>query len=343
MRAARTIRPSLNRTPFLNLPQSVRTDCARSFAEVVSETISLRHCKTSKAECDTENLSATLKLGPVKVLATHGTAIDMQALPQDQSCFLIPLETKAEIYIDRNTFSLGQAQDLIYLPPKPWDMAVKSPYLSALIIVVETRAIHALMSSHSGMDQQKQSLEEALDKPMSLSSQTSLGESFVGSVYANLRFIESAMVQDAGGARSLLDMGDLLLRQLVFLWNDKLQHQERKTTCVLDMDQLVDWMHQHCCEPLCLADLEALSGYTSRHLQRAFQKRFGCGPMQYLRKERLNLACHKLETAPSGTRILDIAEACGYGSTSSFCRDFKEAYKVTPRSKLGSLWRSNHP
>lgn len=336
------ILPSLNRTPFLSLPQSVRTECARSFAEVVNETIGLQQCRASKNNQDIENLSTTLKLGPLDILATHGSAIDMQTMPQERSCFFIPLATTADIHVGNQTFALSQAQDLIYLPPKPWEITVKSPFLSALILAAETRTIQALMASHFGLNQQTQSLREALDQPVSLSEQPSLGESFVESFCANLRFIESVMVQKDSELPPL-DMGHFLLRQLVFLWNNKLQDQERKTTSVLDVNQLADWMRQHCCEPICLADLEALSGYTGRHLQRAFRKQFGCGPMQYLRKERLNYAYLKLVMAPSGTRILDIAEACGYGSISSFSRDFKETYKVTPRSKLGSLWRMNHP
>jgi AraC-like DNA-binding protein len=265
--------------------------------------------------------------------------MDMHTAPRGKSCFIFPLQTMAVIHVDRDEYTLLQEQNMIYLPPIPWKITVRSSVLSALVISVDTRTIQAQMTSSFGSKPYEEAIKQELERPLLLSRQTEFGTSFIDSVQASLRFIESILMQ-ANSAMPRLEVGELLLRQLIFLWNDQLQGKMQEGSCTLDLNQLVDWIRQHCCEPICLADLEALSGYTSRNLQRAFRKRFGCGPMQYLRRERLNIACHKLETSPPGTRIMAIADACGYKSLSAFSRDFKDAYKVTPKNKLGCLWHS---
>ena len=338
--AANTIRPSSLRTPFLNLPQSIRTQCVPTFTQLVRETIPLSHCRASQNDTNVENISTTLKLGDLKILATNGTAIDIEAVPGDKSCFIVPFETKAVLHINQYPFKVSQAQNIVYIPPKPWRIEVESSLLSMIIIVVESRAVQAAMASLSNPRQRAKSLEEKLGKPVLLSTETSHGASLLNSIHANLGFIESVIGQSSGTIPQL-HLGDLLLRQLMFLWDERWQRIEQAKDCVLEFNQLVDWMRQHCCEPLRLADLELRSGYTGRNLQRSFQKRFGCGPMQFLRKERLKIACHKIESAPPGTRILDIANSCGYGSVSSFSRDFMEAYSETPAKMLGCLWRQS--
>jgi AraC-like DNA-binding protein len=339
--AANTIQPSSLRTPFLNLPQSIRTECVPTFTQLVNETIRLSQCRASQTDAKVENISTTLKLDNLNILATNGTAIDIETAPGDKSCFIVPFETKAVLHINQYPFEVSHAQNIIYVPSKPWRIEVESSLLSMLVIVVESRTVQAAMASLSNPRQRAKSLEEILSKPVLLSTETSHGASLLNYIHANLRFIESVIGQSRG-TMPQYHLGDLLLRQLMFLWNERWQRLEQAKDCVLEFNQLVDWMRQHCCEPLCLADLELRSGYTGRNLQRSFQKRFGCGPMQYLRKERLKIACHKLESAPPGTHILDIAKACGYGSASSFSRDFKEAYSETPAKKLGCLWRQSH-
>ena len=178
-------------------------------------------------------------------------------------------------------------------------------------------------------------------EPIHFGEETRLTRSLTDSFHANLRLIESVISQGCN-VKAESAMGNLLLRQLLFLWSDKLEWNRKIEPEVLDFKQLVDWIHQHCCDSICLSDLESMSGYTGRNLQRVFQKRFGCGPMQYLRKERLMVAYKKLESAPPGTCVADIVESCGYRNSSSFYRDFKEAFKVAPATVLGRLWQMSH-
>jgi transcriptional regulator GlxA family with amidase domain len=56
--------------------------------------------------------------------------------------------------------------------------------------------------------------------------------------------------------------------------------------------------------------------------------------MQYLRRQRLWLARRRLEQAPPGSTLSDIAYSCGYLSVSSFRRDFQARFAVAPSTLL---------
>ena len=76
-------------------------------------------------------------------------------------------------------------------------------------------------------------------------------------------------------------------------------------------------------------------------LQYAFKQRFGCGPMQWLRRQRLARARAMLMQASQPMAMKQVAQACGYLSQASFSRDFQERYGERPsrllRRSLGGL------
>jgi AraC-like DNA-binding protein len=80
--------------------------------------------------------------------------------------------------------------------------------------------------------------------------------------------------------------------------------------------------------------MEARSGYSRRALQRLFQQRFGCGPMQWLRRRRLELALEQLSRGDAHDTVSSIAQRCGYLSLTSFSRDFTHVHRCKPSDIL---------
>jgi AraC-like DNA-binding protein len=80
--------------------------------------------------------------------------------------------------------------------------------------------------------------------------------------------------------------------------------------------------------------METRSGYSRRALQRAFQQRFGCGPMQWLRRRRLELALEQLSRAEASDSVAAIARRCGYLNLAGFSRDFSRIYGRRPSEIL---------
>ncbi len=97
-----------------------------------------------------------------------------------------------------------------------------------------------------------------------------------------------------------------------------------------------DLMHDRFAEPMALGDVAAAVGVHPVHLARCFRRHFGCTLGEYLRKLRVEFACHQL----TGTvkPLLEIALAAGFTDQSHFTRTFRRHMQVTP----GEFRRNSH-
>ena len=83
-----------------------------------------------------------------------------------------------------------------------------------------------------------------------------------------------------------------------------------------------------------MADLERLSHYSARHLTTLFRERFNCTPMQFLRRQRLDLAMERLTAPQPGDTVIRIARECGYRHASNFSVDFQREFGSKPSDVL---------
>jgi len=100
------------------------------------------------------------------------------------------------------------------------------------------------------------------------------------------------------------------------------------------LDRLLDYITLHLAEPLPLCVLEAESHYSRRSLHYAFQERFGCSPMQWIRQQRMQLALQRLQHPTPGDSVTSVATLCGYRSQSRFRIDFERTYGWKPSAVL---------
>ncbi|MBQ9321422.1 MAG: helix-turn-helix transcriptional regulator [Eubacterium sp.] len=77
-----------------------------------------------------------------------------------------------------------------------------------------------------------------------------------------------------------------------------------------------------------LDDLMEICGLSKSYFIREFKKQIGSTPHEYLLAYRLRQAKQMLQT--SGHSIEEIAEECGFNSTSHFARAFKKENQMTP-------------
>ena len=103
---------------------------------------------------------------------------------------------------------------------------------------------------------------------------------------------------------------------------------------------LLSWIGDHLHQPLQLRDLVTQSGYSERSLRNFFQERFGCGPIQWIRGQRLERAREQLLHPEAQDSVSSIAACFGYGHLSQFSRDFQATYRVRPSELLRESRRS---
>jgi AraC family transcriptional regulator len=89
-------------------------------------------------------------------------------------------------------------------------------------------------------------------------------------------------------------------------------------------EQLTD----RCAEALTLAELAAEAKVHPGYLTSAFRRHFGCTVGEYVRRQRVALACRHL--AGSDTPLADVALLAGFADQSHFTRTFKRQLGFTP-------------
>ena len=88
-------------------------------------------------------------------------------------------------------------------------------------------------------------------------------------------------------------------------------------------------------ENLTLTEVAHAVGVHPVHLAQTFRKKYQCTIGDYVRKLRIEFACHELAT--TGKPIVDIALAAGFCDQSHFARTFKRAIGAAPSQYRESL------
>jgi AraC-like DNA-binding protein len=96
------------------------------------------------------------------------------------------------------------------------------------------------------------------------------------------------------------------------------------------LDPLLTFIQANLEEALPLQVLERVSNDSRRTLHYAFQERFGCTPMQWIRQQRLARAHHRLLHPKPGDTVTSISLGCGYRSLGRFNTDFQRMYGAKP-------------
>ena len=141
----------------------------------------------------------------------------------------------------------------------------------------------------------------------------------------------------ASGSRSCADLLLQVLRMLLQLTGSEPQPQPMHTGLGASqraMEDLLLYIQTNLHQRLRLQDLEMRSGYSRRSLQYAFQRRFGCSPMQWVKQERLIAARHDLERPQPQDTVSLISQRYGYSSLSCFSRDIHQAFGMCPSTLL---------
>ena len=92
---------------------------------------------------------------------------------------------------------------------------------------------------------------------------------------------------------------------------------------------------EHLDEPLQLAELAALAGFSPHHFHRVFQHVTGEAPKEYLRRLRLERAVLRLKVSPDS--VLQIALEAGFATHETFTRAFTRQFGINPSEFRGVL------
>jgi AraC family transcriptional regulator len=101
------------------------------------------------------------------------------------------------------------------------------------------------------------------------------------------------------------------------------------------LQQAKEQLHARFAENLTLAEVAQNVGIHPVHLAQTFHKTYHCTVGEYLRKLRIEYACHELAT--SAKPIVEIALAAGFCDQSHFTRTFKRIIGAAPSQYRESI------
>lgn len=97
----------------------------------------------------------------------------------------------------------------------------------------------------------------------------------------------------------------------------------------------IEYMSVNVAQPVAVADIAAHCCISQRQLERLFAERLGTSPVGYYLQLRLTYARQLLQETDRS--VLEVALACGFGSTASFSRAYRRRFGVPPSRDRSGL------
>jgi AraC-like DNA-binding protein len=135
---------------------------------------------------------------------------------------------------------------------------------------------------------------------------------------------------------ALREMEDDLLASFLWLAEDS---QETGKQVALPNGYALTHAEDYICANLETAitrdDLANVAGISIRSLSRTFEKKYGIGPMGFVRQRRLDACYTRLRgSEPGTTTVTDVAMSYGFNHVGKFAIAYKEAFGESPSASL---------
>ena len=234
--------------------------------------------------------------------------------------------------VDGNTFQIHAEAPLYFNPGFSYTYA--SGHYNGLVLHVDLQRLQDTAAAIGGMGLSGRRFAPDLQRPQVLSTTEERQAKLLITMRRAFALLDAPELQ-ARGDLEVLQIDDLIYRILALALCPQLDGGEGKgLSRELILEDLLEWIGANLQSPINLTQLEQRSGYSRRNLQLAFSKRFGCGPIQWIRRQRLGLARqHLLNPSPSDS-VAGISSTLGFSNLSSFSRDFHNTYGIRPSEML---------
>lgn len=282
--------------------------------------------------------SATVGHGDLLISSFAGTGLHSHLDSDTLAFFVLPGRGIGHYRLLDQRMNVTAGETVGYIPPCAFQ--VTNTVTAGTLIGFSLAALQRRIAAIGGDAEDSAFVHPELLQPRTVSPQ-GLDQMFLlTAILDALRLIDQSQQLAAAPLPAAMALDDLVLRSIALLLAP--QPQARSRLSGRDLQQAVDlamaWMRANLERPISLTDVELQVGYSRRSLQLGFQQRVGCGPMQWLRRQRLE-ASHALIAAIAAgghepLSIRQVARRCGYLSLASFSRDFSRCYGAPPSRLL---------
>lgn len=321
--------------PFIQLPgASLASANAIDFGGVVGTYLPLVVHRWDHPHRDLPffNQSGCIRLADLTLLATWGSAIHGEVEQKREAQLVVPYPAGVNAFtIEGRTYRFRSS--CLFIPAARTRIQLDCSRCSGIIISFPPDILLPVAHAIAGPGFDPLPLQAALSQPAVLNRQADpRRDRLQALLMQTMAYVEQCLAI-GGEINPILCLDDLLRRLIVMLLLPGLLEPPTAAPPISEPfahQGLVSWLLGHLQNPISLSDMEQRSNYSRRSLQYAFKQRFGCGPMQWLRQQRLAKAKALLEDPLCRLSLAEVAQACGYLSQASFSRDFLSRYGDRP-------------
>jgi AraC-like DNA-binding protein len=208
--------------------------------------------------------------------------------------------------------------------------------LSALVMRLDLERLRTTAAAIAGLGVSEQRFASDLELARVLGCDNRRNERLIEVFRRTLLLLDNPDL-DADGYLDVFQVDDLIYRIFALLLHPRLDAVlavKRQGGGAAPRERifedLTEWVRANLHAPINLTALERRSGYSRRTLQLAFQQRFGCGPVQWVRRQRLDQARQALLRPQPGDTVSSVAARFGFQNLAAFSRAFKAQFGLKP-------------
>ena len=338
--------PSLPRLPFNNHLAQLDRD-PQDLAERLAQHYSLLDFGTCQGhESNFVHRTSTCKAGDLLISGGYSTPVQgtIGASEGVGSINLI-LSGGVEYECEHQKLHINQDRPLFFCPGREYKYTLRD-HFNGVVFDIDLQRLKKTAAAIAGIGISERRFTSQLDFARVIHPQDKRSQQLLAVLRQSFRLLDHEDLRD-GGDLDLLNIDDLIYRTLALLLCPNLakiiqNEPSMRSSREQIFDDLLEWSRANLHTPIKLTQLEERSGYSRRNLQLAFQQRFGCGPIQWVRQQRLEQARQDLLNPSPGDSVAGIANRFGFSSLAVFSRDFRGRYGVPP-SQLLREGKRHHP
>lgn len=238
---------------------------------------------------------------------------------------------------DGREFPVDIRKPFFFAPSQDYNYLIDHHY-NGVVFDIDLQRLRRTAAAMAGFGVSERRFVSDFESMRMLQPSTPATKELLHVLTRTLRMLDQQELQSLGFLQHL-QVDDLIYRTLALLLSPRLRHVLSAETPPASgreriFEDLLEWIDANLHTSISLTVLEQFSGYSRRNLQLAFQQRFGCGPIQWVRRQRLERARQDLLHAGPEQTVATIASRYGFSSLSVFSRDFRSIYNLRPSELL---------
>lgn len=235
------------------------------------------------------------------------------------------------------TLPLNERQPLFFSPGAGYHYAIDD-HFSGVAFQIDLSRLKRTAASIAGLGISSRRFEGCLERVGALQVRSPRSRELLSVLTKAFSLLDHPELETLG-ALPHLQLDDLIYRTLALLLCPQLDGLGQEAPEPLNgreraFANLVEWARANLHQPINLSQLEERSGYSRRSLQLAFQQRYGCGPIQWIRQQRLEQARQALLQPSANDSVSSVAASLGFNSLGVFSREFRKRFGLCPNEVL---------